>query len=212
MATLAGTAQPPATLGDGSTSTKWKPAPSWNDDDLADDVATLSYERALKAHARYRSSQVSDRSLIQSDDVGPFTYEEAPTTQQPVLPYTESLEASAQMEPALTPEKGACLYRAAVLERKLKDASITIRMSKEECEQLHRRAGDAGLTVSAYLRSCTFEAESLRTMVKETLAQLRLATAQSKPADAAPTRLRRLTRWLGSLFTLRRSSHRAIRA
>ena len=110
------------------------------------------------------------------------------------------------------PEKESSLYRAAALERKLKDASITIRMSKEECEQLHRRAGDAGLTVSAYLRSCTFEAESLRTMVKETMAQLRLVTTQTKPTDAAPTRLRKLTRWLGSIFTLRLSTQRANRA
>jgi hypothetical protein len=60
----------------------------------------------------------------------------------------------------------------------LKDASITIRMSKAECAQLHRRAAEAGLTVSAYLRSCTFEAESLRAMVKDTMAQLRSASAQ----------------------------------
>ena len=29
-----------------------KRVPAWNDDDLEDDVATLSYERALQAHAR----------------------------------------------------------------------------------------------------------------------------------------------------------------
>jgi hypothetical protein len=188
---------------------KWRPAPSWNDDDLADDVATLSYESALKAHARYRPT---DRSLTLPADVGPFCYEEAPTAQQPVVPYTESLGAIAQMEPAPAPDKEASLYWATAFERKLKDASITIRMSKAECEQLHRRAGDAGLTVSAYLRSCTFEAESLRTMVKETMAQLRLVTTQAKPADAAPTRLRRLTRWLRSLLTPWHGSQRIVRA
>src|ERR1035441_3774221 len=31
-----------------------KPQPDWNLDGLADDVATLSYEQALRAHARYR--------------------------------------------------------------------------------------------------------------------------------------------------------------
>src|ERR1035441_8555507 len=57
LAALATPAQTTGAPGEESTSTKWRPAPSWNEDDLADDVATLSYESALKAHARYRSSQ-----------------------------------------------------------------------------------------------------------------------------------------------------------
>jgi predicted DNA binding CopG/RHH family protein len=85
-------------------------APAWSDEDLADDYATLSYERALRSHSRYRN---------------------------------------------------------------LKSASITIRLSEAESAQLRKRAAEAGLTISAYLRSCTFEAESLRALVKDTLAQLR---------------------------------------
>jgi hypothetical protein len=46
-------------------------------------------------------------------------------------------------------------------------------MSEVECEQLKRRAAEAGLTISAYLRSCTFEADSLRAEVKKTLAEMR---------------------------------------
>jgi hypothetical protein len=65
----------------------------------------------------------------------------------------------------------------------LKSASITIRLSKAECAQLRKRAAEAGLTVSAYLRSCTFEAESLRALVKDTLAQLRSNTGkEDQPA------------------------------
>jgi hypothetical protein len=44
-------------------------APVWNDDELADDVATLSYERALRAHSRYRHAapaDLTDRSLLES--------------------------------------------------------------------------------------------------------------------------------------------------
>jgi hypothetical protein len=48
-----------------------------------------------------------------------------------------------------------------------KSASITIRLSKPECAQIHQRAASAGLTVLAYLRSCVLEAESLRAQVKE---------------------------------------------
>jgi len=41
-------------------------------------------------------------------------------------------------------------------------------------ERATAQAGrEAGLTVSAYLRSCTFEAEALRAQVKEALAELR---------------------------------------
>ena len=36
-----------------------------NDDGLEDDVATLSYERALRAHPRYGSAGATDQSLTQ---------------------------------------------------------------------------------------------------------------------------------------------------
>jgi hypothetical protein len=105
--------------------------------------------------------------------------------------------------------------RTARFERNLKDSSITIRMSKAECVQLHRRAAEAGLTVSAYLRSCTFEAESLRTMVKDTLAQLRSVAAQAKPAPSAPalhSRFRKMAAWLARLLTPWNGSQRVARA
>jgi hypothetical protein len=195
-------------------------APAWNDDDLADDVATLSYESALKAHARYRPSQVSDQSLTQPTDSKSFWYEEAspPLSEaapQPVAQSTASLGPIANQETAATPDPEPSFPRAALYERNLKDASITIRMSKAECAQLHRRAAEAGLTVSAYLRSCTFEAESLRAMVKDTLAQLRSATNPAKPAHPAPPRqpwFGRLTRWLAGLLTPWHGSQRVARA
>jgi hypothetical protein len=87
-------------------------------------------------------------------------------------------------------------------ERDLKDSSITIRMSKAECAQLHSRAAEAGLTVSAYLRSCTFEVESLRGMVKDTMAQLRSVTAEANPApQPRRSRLGSQTGKLARLFT-----------
>ena len=57
---------------------------------------------------------------------------------------------------------------------------ITLRMSAAECEQLRDRAAEAGLSVSAYLRSCAFEVESLRLQVKDTVAKLR--DQQTRPA------------------------------
>jgi hypothetical protein len=210
LAALTAPAQTPEIPGEGSSSTRWRPAPSWNEDDLADDVATLSYESALKAHARYRPSQVSDQSLLQPADAEPFSYEEASAVaSQPAAPSISS------PEPWATPEQVPGFLRTAHFERNLKEASITIRMSKAECAQLHRRAAEAGLTVSAYLRSCTFEAESLRTMVKDTLAQLRSVAAQAKPAPSAPTlrsRFRKLAAWLARLIIPWNSNQRVARA
>ena len=88
-------------------------------------------------------------------------------------------------------------------------------MSKAECAQLHRRAAEDGLTVSAYLRSCTFEAESLRAMVKDTLAQLRSVTPQAKPTASAKSRrswFGKLARWLAGLLTPWQGSQRVARA
>ena len=45
--------------------------------------------------------------------------------------------------------------------------------------ELRRRATEAGLTISAYLRSCTLEVENLRTQVKQTLADLRSSTSET---------------------------------
>lgn len=66
-------------------------------------------------------------------------------------------------------------------DQKRKTASITIRLTDAEETQLHERARAAQLSVSAYLRSCIFEAESLRAQVKEALGQIR-AAAQADPS------------------------------
>jgi len=175
------------------------PAPNhapaaWNDDGLADDVATLSYERALRTHSRYRSSELNDRSLTQIPDPEPMHFREAhPKAATPAAPTaTRPAASSLSFEPEV-----ACVPSMA-LDRNLKRSSITIRLSSTECEQLHKRAAEAGLTVSAYLRSCTFEAESLRALVKDTLAQLQAAqtTEKQKPSPQARHS------WFGGLLKL----------
>jgi hypothetical protein len=182
--------------GGGPMSQGKKSAFDWNDDGLEDDVITLSYERALRANARYHAPSPTDDSLTQAANPGLAHFEETAAA-------ASAATSQPAAHPAANPGREADRRCAAFLERNLKDASITIRMSQAECAQLHRRAAEAGLTVSAYLRSCTFETESLRAMVKDTLAQLRSATAQAKPA-AAPrsSRVRRLVRllisWHGS--------------
>jgi len=79
-------------------------------------------------------------------------------------------------------------------DRKRMSASVTIRMSQEEFAQLQQRSTEANLTVSAYLRSCTFEVESLRTQVKQALAELRNPPATPQPESASSRRLRLIRR------------------
>lgn len=153
-----------------------KPLPAWNDEGLADDVATLSYERALRAHARYRPA-------------GPDSLPPMPLA-QPTQPVEESHPSAPPALRHQTPQASSAdgarsesqrqQRNPAAVEQNLKLASVTIRMSHDESMQLRSRAAEAGLTVSAYLRSCIFEVESLRAQVKEALAQMR----PGAPAEA----------------------------
>jgi len=157
----------------------------WNDDALGEDVATLSYESALRAHSRYKPSGPGSWPLPQADD--------APLPpRKPPMSVGVSYAAEAAL-PAANEWSGGEESRAmhslpAALDESRKCASVTIRISKAECAQLHNRAAEAGLTVSAYLRSCTFEAEALRAQVKEALASLRSATTAEKQIPPARRR------------------------
>lgn len=154
------------------------PKTQWNDNALADDVATLSYESALKAHARYKPAA---EPLAEPSSA--FAAEHVNTT--PVSSF--SIAAS---EP-LSSATGAGEH---------KSASITIRMSQAECSQLKQRAAEAGMTISAYLRSCTFEAEALRGQVKKALAQLRAAATSNDKKPAAPLEQRKRFDWLSRIL------------
>jgi predicted DNA binding CopG/RHH family protein len=147
---------------------------AWNEDGLEDDVATLSYERALRTHARYRAESPSDQSLTQ------------PSNARSIDSY--EVDASPAASSIARSESWSATNPDAAYDRNLKSASITIRMSTSECDQLRKRAAEAGLTVSAYLRSCTFEAESLRALVKDTLAQLQPEAQKRKQAAVARPR------------------------
>jgi hypothetical protein len=150
-------------------------APRWSDESLAEDVATLSYEQALRAHARYHADE----------------------------PVADPVEAARLIaDQVAAPEPQAVAGAEPLPERVLKQSSITIRLSREEDAQLRRRAAEAGLTVSAYIRSCTFEAEALRALVKDTLTQLR--TGGAPPQLELPIRRRR---WSALFWPGRRAAH-----
>jgi hypothetical protein len=209
------------------------PALLWNDDALEDDVATLSYESALRTHARYHPSTpsnstiFSDQSLTQAsvaDLLGEKSSTAVPSpASRSVSRPAASTQSAASPRSAAKSEARLDHAPSTAFERNLKDASITIRMSRAECEQLHQRAAEAGLTISAYLRSCTFEAESLRAMVKDTLAQLRPASTPvanpaaipampAKSSSPSPVHRRGLPAWLPRLFTPWQAGQRVARA
>ncbi|MGD1106468.1 MAG: hypothetical protein ABR865_05445 [Terracidiphilus sp.] len=154
------------------------PATGWDESDLGEDVATLSYERALHAHARYRPADSSDWPITQPRRTEPADAQEAATRPAGDSPQSAS-------------------------DRDLRTVSVTIRLSKGECARLHKRAAEAGVTVSAYMRSCTFEAEALRAQVKAALAELRSAEAKENPAAPAKER-RSWFGWLARLIPNRR--------
>ncbi len=181
--------------------------PIGNHDGLEDDVATLSYESAMRAHARYRSGRHSDQSLTLPFDPEPNPSAEAFSTD--ASPAAQAVTQQAMASSSAQTNPWAARSPSAALDRNLKSSSITIRLSKAECAQLHQRADEAGLTVSAYLRSCTFEAESLRTLVKDTLAQLR--SAKSRENQPASTAQRRFWPWWLRFFQRRHSGPRTAR-
>jgi hypothetical protein len=186
-----------------------RPASDWNDDDLADDVATLSYERALRTHARFRYMDPSNQSVI------PTAVHEAVDAYE-VRADSDGFGAQTATPPLASHSNTAVEFETGgglptTLSQNLKCASITIRLSKTECAQLRKRAAEAGLTVSAYLRSCTFEAESLRALVKDTMSQLKSATAAGKKTAPPPVE-RSWFGWLKRLLPQWHPSQRMARA
>ena len=146
----------------------------WKDDNLADDIATLSYERALQKHGRYQPAHSDELSLETSDK-----RIASPIDEGVLDPASPTASSGTPKDRPLNEENDRARNRCGFATKDRKCSSITIRLSKADCDQLRRRAAESGLTVSAYLRSCTIEADLLRSQVKEALAQLQASAVQS---------------------------------
>lgn len=166
------------------------------DEQLAEDVVSLSYERALRTHARHKAPH-----SIESEPA------QARAAASPPDDHAEAQPASASLEDTVSALNSA----ESDHEKRLKCASITIRVSRDECAQLHQRAAEAGLTVSAYLRSCTFEAETLRALVKEAMAQLKVNPTTEKPEEEPKAR-HNWFRWLRWLWPQGRAQRSTVEA
>lgn len=148
----------------------------WSDERLAEDVVELSYEKALRSHARYNPN------AFRTD---------APGAEEEAKPRKRARAA-----------KGESRRRETVPEESRKTSSVTIRMSRAEWELLQARATEAKMSLSAYMRSCTLEVEELRAQVKETLAELKQARqneAEREPAKK-PVEIEAASGWRARLF------------
>ena len=171
----------------------------WNDDGLADDITTLSYEQALRTHTRCRPA--SELPPIQDAADG--------HPKRPLSKQTVAAELNSTGNGDVSQVPAAEGRRLKNVDESRKTASITIRLSKAECAQLRERAAEAGLTVSAYLRSCTCEVEVLRAQVKEALAQLRPVDAgdEQRTGRTDPGAKRNWWSGLGLLWSHRTADH-----
>jgi hypothetical protein len=138
---------------------------------FAEDVATLSYESALRTYARYKPSTPIDPALMRASRSSGI-----PAPSESIPRPTGRANSQAQPFVGLGMKSSAGVPNARDPDRK--SASITIRLSGEERDLLRQRAAEAELTVSAYLRSCTLEVETLRTQVKDALTALRKSSAE----------------------------------
>jgi Mobilization protein NikA len=151
---------------------------SWIDE-LEEDVATLSYEHALLRHSAPLASGTGTASQDSVANSG------APAFSPLFQPGEPAGDASPiATEAACGKRPGAAVPTQVTRDESRKRASVTVRMSRAESVRLQQRAAEAGLTVSAYLRSCAFEVETLRAQVKQTLAELRA----TQPVASPPTR------------------------
>ena len=131
-----------------------KTDPAWNDDGLEDDVATLSYERALRTHARYRTGDLSDRSLTQPHESDPKPIQSYETIAADAFPVASAADTKTIAPSSTHAESWSANAPATALDRNLKSASITIRLSHAECEQLpqaRRRSRAHRLRLPAFL-------------------------------------------------------------
>ncbi len=173
------------------------------------DASSFASLLASLTSAPKKSTETWDDSAL-LDDVTTISYEQALRSNRRVPPVDPALASSPTPEDPSFPDSAAsnAVSHTGIKERKT--ASITIRLTKAEEAQLHERAAAAQLSISAYLRSCIFEAESLRAQVKEALSQMKAATTP-EPHPAPNWRTRLLPHWRRPASTNLAASSSSIR-
>jgi hypothetical protein len=163
-----------------------------------EEITSLSYEQALRKHARRpavdQTSERIDRLATMAAEALEERRKQAKAIEQePIIEELRKTDNFAAGESAAfnlfdeelpsdtvhftTPGPQPATEVIKAVETKA--VSITLRVSQQEANQLRKRAADAGLTVSAYIRSCVCEADLLRAQVKSALIEMRQAGTQT---------------------------------
>lgn len=161
----------------------------WESDEDFEQATELSYENALRTHQRYSPTTDKDGRAARSSAPSRSTARNRRAAEEEVVD-AATIRAAVQEAAAKAnlpvPPPPPDRRTFVPFERNLKKASITIRLSQAEYAQLHHRASEAGLTISAYLRSCTLEAETLRAQVREALTQMKATADEVRQNSTAP--------------------------
>lgn len=158
-----------------------------NDDPaMQDEIIPLSYEQALKKHARRPTpAQTTERidrvASLLAETLAERREHSAANVDQPktIEPKKTFPASEIEWDSKEFQQDTLTLNTASVhvpVANETKAVSITLRMSQQEAAQVRKRAADAGLTMSAYIRSCVCEAELLRAQVKTALIEMRQAS------------------------------------
>jgi hypothetical protein len=180
---------------------------NWEDDGLADDVAELSYEGALRrqtqparALERRRSSQPAANRVNPAQGAFETSSDDGEAAAfDPPTPLDEERISIVEVGLPANEDGG-------------RTERVTLRLNRSEVLKLRARAAESGLTVSAYLRTCILEVESLRAQVKDALVRMRAPEVRDEPpaAQSAPRfGPQAVRRWRERLFPHWRSSERA---
>jgi hypothetical protein len=191
-----------------------------------DDLAFVSYEKALRTHSRYKSGPepIPDASLPQNPPRPssiPHVAKPADLS-SPQHPVASNSELMDDLDPAFSqqidspvkpPQSGQQIQSdrsgltqqilnaaRAAQQLELKRCTISVRLNLVESEILRLRAAESGMTISAYLRSCVLEADQLRAQVKQALAELRSKTTEcDSPSKPFKKQNRSFRAWIHAL-------------
>jgi hypothetical protein len=101
------------------------------------------------------------------EEIALLSYEHVLRGKSPASPTAEA--ARSGLESSLAHSSISSLAKISEPRR----CRATLRLTSAEDEILRKRAAESGLAISAYIRSCVFEVESLRAQVKQMMAEIR---------------------------------------
>jgi hypothetical protein len=144
-------------------------------------------------HSEPETDALSDLG-VSEDDLAALSYEHALRAQSRVQKRAAQKSPKRAVKRALATQPSTTAIQIADSRR----CRSTIRFTVAENELLHARAAESDLAVSAYIRSCVLEVESLRAQVRQMMGEMRSAPSprsaysvtepQAPELDAQPAR------------------------